>query len=196
MRRVILPVVTILALGLVASPAISGQTATESARTEAATIEKAAPTADEQVTMLESGCELTAEARDARHTAKPLFERLGGEEGIHAITKELVRVHMQNEKLAYMFEDLDGDHVANRVALFMISGTGGPALYDGPSLPESHAHMGLTNTEFLLAGGDMIQAMKNLGYGADEIDEVICILVSLRDQVVLDETPAKATSKQ
>ena len=32
----------------------------------------------------------------------------------------------------------------------------------------------LTNADFLAAGGDVIQAMKNLGYGQNEIDEVIC----------------------
>jgi hemoglobin len=196
MRRVLIPAIALIVLGLVAAPAISGQKAETSTHVKSASADTPAPTADEQVAMLESGCELTAEARAARHTAKPLFDRLGGEEGIHAFTKELVRVHLENDKLAYMFEDLDAEHVANRVALFIISGTGGPSLYDGPSLPETHADMGLTNTDFMVAGGDVIQAMKNVGYGEDEIDEMVCILVSLRDQVVLDKAPAKATSKQ
>ncbi len=47
--------------------------------------------------------------------------------------------------------------------------------------------MKLTNADFMTAGADVIQAMKNLEYGQNEIDEVVCALVGLRSQVVLDE---------
>ena len=73
----------------------------------------------------------------------------------------------------------------------MISGTGGPAVYKGPALSESHAHMKLTNADFLAAGGDVIQGMKNLGYGENEIDEMVCIFVGLRAQVVLPPDAAQ-----
>jgi hypothetical protein len=45
--------------------------------------------------------------------------------------------------------------------------------------------MKLTNGDFVLAGGDVAQALKNLKYGPEEIDEFVCTLVSLRAQVVL-----------
>ena len=32
---------------------------------------------------------------------------------------------------------------------------------------------------------DIVTAMQSMDYGQDEIDEVVCILVSLKDQVVL-----------
>ena len=155
---------------------------------------KATPSPDEQVAGLEAMCAANSDERAARHAKTPLFERLGGEEGIHKFTKELVRVHLENEKIGYIFEGLDADKVAERVALFVIAGTGGPQKYDGPDLKTSHADMGLTNEDFLIAGGDVIQAMKNVGYGQDEIDEMVCILVSLRDQVVLGEGGEKKAS--
>jgi hemoglobin len=156
---------------------------------------KPRPTADEQITGLESMCAANAEARATRHAETPLFERLGGEEKIHALLREVVRLHLENDDIAYLMDDLDPDKVAHRVALFVISGTGGPAVYNGPELKESHAHMKLTNELFLAAGGDVIQAMKNLGYGQNEIDEMVCILVSLRDQVVLPEDGTKQASQ-
>lgn len=178
--------------GLVAQSADTKKAAGDMAKEKAQTA--AQPTADEQIAGLEAMCAANADARAARHAKTPLFERLGGEEGIHALTREIVRLHLENKSIEYMFKDLDAEKVANRVALFMISGTGGPASYDGPELKVSHAEMGLTNADFMSAGVDVIQAMKNLGLGQEEIDEMVCILVSLRDQVVLEDGGAKKAS--
>lgn len=154
---------------------------------QAAEHPKAAPSADEQVAALEKMCAASAEARSARHEAKSLYERLGKDEGIHALTKEIVRLHLQNDEIKDLVDPSSADHLAKLVAEFIISGTGGPAVYEGRSLTQSHEHLELTNADFMAAGRDVIQAMKNLGQGQDEVDEVVCILVGLRDQVVLGD---------
>lgn len=189
-------VITIAAVVMITIAVIVSGPSAQSSHTEKSTEAKAkekpegktASSPDEQVAGLEAMCAANADARSARHAKTPLFERLGGEEGIHALTRELVRLHLENDDIDYMFKDLDAEKVAHRVALFVISGTGGPVKYDGPELKVSHADMGLTNADFMAAGIDVVQAMKNLDYGQDEIDEVVCILVSLRDQVVLPES--------
>jgi hemoglobin len=157
------------------------------------TVPPAAPSPDQQVAELEASCSASAAERVSRHARTPLFERLGGAPGIHAITREIVRLHLQNPPIRHHFEKLDPDAVAKRVAEFMISGTGGPQVYRGPDLPTSHRSMKLTNRDFVLAGGDVVQAMKNLKHGQEEIDEVVCTLVSLRAQVVL-APPASAVN--
>ena len=163
------------------------KTATQA--TAAAPATKApAPTPDEQVAALEAQCQSSAEARTKRHAEKTLFQRLGGEAKIHALTQEVVRLHLQNPTIKHLFAHGDNDELAKRVAQFMISGTGGPKVYEGPTLAKSHADMKLTNADFMSAGGDIIQAMKNLGYGENEINDVVCTLVGLRDQVVLPKT--------
>jgi len=175
-----------LSLAGLACTALAGPASTKDAA-------PAAVDADAQVMELEKMCEGNAEARAARHAEKTLYERLGKDEGIHRLTKEIVRLHLENEQIKHMFADRDNDLVAERVALFMISGMGGPSVYkDRPTLPESHRRLELTNSDFLSAGGDVIQAMKNLEYGQDEIDEVVCALVGLRSMVVLEDkaTPA------
>lgn len=144
--------------------------------------------ADAQVADLELMCEQNAEARAARQSAKTLYERLGKEKGIEALTTELVRLHRANPAISHLFEGTSDEITIRRVADFMISGFGGPVVYENrPTLPDAHRHMKLTNADFMVAGGDMIQAMQNLGYGQDEIDEVVCALVGLRPMVVLSE---------
>jgi hemoglobin len=146
------------------------------------------PDADAQVADLERMCEASAEARAERHAARTLYERLGREAGINQLTTEIVRLHHENEAINHLFEGTHDETVAQRVADFMVSGLGGPAVYENrPTLPDSHRHMHLTNADFMAAGADVIQAMQNLDYGQDEIDEVVCTLVGLRHLVVLDE---------
>ena len=146
----------------------------------------AKPTADDQFKGLEKMCAASAEARTARQTEKTLYERLGKEKGINLLTKEIIRLHLQDDPIKHMFEGLDNDQVAKHVADFMISGLGGPQVYkDRPTLTESHVRLKLTNADFMAAGGDVMQAMKNLKYGQNEIDEMVCTLVGLQPLVVL-----------
>jgi hemoglobin len=184
MTRPALPLTIVLSVLAVAASAPAQAQAPAPPSSQAA-VPPATPSPDQQVAGLEATCAASAGARASRQAQTPLYERLRGDQGIRALTREVVRLHLQNPSIRHYFETLDPDAVANRVADFMISGTGGPQVYHGPDLTASHRSMKLTNRDFVLAGGDVAQAMKNLKYGQEEIDEVVCTLVSLRAQVVL-----------
>jgi hemoglobin len=143
------------------------------------------PTVDEQMQGLQQMCSDTAEARAKRHADQALYERLGGYERIHEFTTEVVRLHKQNDAIKQMFTYIDGEDLAKKVADFVSAGTGGSESYTGRAMPAAHAHLRLTDADFLAAGGDIVTAMTGMGYGQNEIDEIVCILVSLKDQVVL-----------
>ena len=179
MRNRLLSFVLILAIGSSAA-LFAGEAKAKEAKS---TAEGSNP--DTQVMALESMCAETSEARAGRQSQKSLYERLGKEKGIHNLTREVVRLHLKNDDIKHLLDGVDSDKLADGVALFLISGTGGPSVYDGPSLTDSHRHMNLTNADFMSAGGDIIQAMKNLGYGQNEIDELVCAFVGLRGMVVL-----------
>jgi len=130
-------------------------------------------------------CTQSADARMARQSESSLYERLGGYDKILEFCNEIVRLHRINPDFEVMFRHVDGDKLAHEVADFISAGTGGDATYSGRSLPASHSLLRLTDADFLSAGGDIMTAMKNKGHGQNEIDEMVCILVSLKDQVVL-----------
>jgi len=140
---------------------------------------------DEKMTGLIGMCAESAADRADRQARESLYDRLGGYDKILELTREIVRLHSVNPDFDVMVRHIDHEHLASQVADFMAAGTGGTQNYDGRSMPEAHSRLRLTNADFLSAGGDVIQAMKNKGYGQEEIDEVVCILVSLKDQVVL-----------
>ena len=148
--------------------------------------DEAEPTPAEMVAGLVSMCDASADARTARHEADSLYNRLGGYDKIHALCQEIVRLHQVNEDFRLMMTYVDGDQLAKHVADFMAAGTGGTAEYTGRDMVTAHKHLQMTNGDFLSAGGDVMQAMKNMGYGQEETDEVICILVSMKDAVIYE----------
>jgi hemoglobin len=140
---------------------------------------------EEKINGLQTMCTETADARTERQAAKSLYDRLGGYDRIHALTTEIVRLHQINPDFRLMMKYVDGEHLATGVADFIAAGTGGTEHYKGRNMLDAHSHLDFTDADFLSAGGDVGKAMQNLGYGQEETNEVICILVSLQDQVVL-----------
>ena len=102
-----------------------------------------APTLREQVADLARQCSAREVASPAQ--APTLYERLGGEARIHAMTREMVRLHRQHPQLSAVVSKYDPDYLADILARYLITNTGGPHRYDGPSLAETHAHLHLTD---------------------------------------------------
>ena len=145
-----------------------------------------APTVAEQIGGMQAMCADTEQARAQRQADDALYNRLGGYDRIHEFTTEVVRLHFENEALDRIMVGVDGEVLAKNVADFVATGTGGPQRYTGRDMPTAHSHLHLTDADFLSAGGDIVTAMQTMGYGQDEINEFVCILVSLKDQVVLE----------
>jgi hemoglobin len=143
-----------------------------------------APTVEEQVDGLVEMCAASESARTARHDAKPLYSRLGGYDGVHALTTEVVPLHSINPDFARFWGDIDEEALIKNLDDFIATGTGGPKGYEGRDMPTAHAHLELSEADFLSAGGDVMAGMQNLGYGEDEIQEFVCILVSMKDLVI------------
>ena len=145
-----------------------------------------APTVAEQIGGMQAMCSESAQARAQRQAEKPLYDRLGGYDRIHEFVREVVRLHFENDALDRIMVGVDGEVLAKRVTDFAASGTGGPQTYTGRSMTAAHEHLHLTDADFLAAGGDIVKAMQTMGYGENEINEFVCILVSLKDQVVFE----------
>jgi hypothetical protein len=106
-------------------------------------------TVAEQIGGLQQMCADTAEARAQRQADQPLYERLGGYDRIHEFVREVVRLHFENDALDRIMVGVDGEKLAKNVADFAASGTGGPQTYTGRDMPSAHAHLELTDADFL-----------------------------------------------
>ena len=81
-------------------------------------------------------------------------------------------------------EGVDLEKLATNLSDFISAGTGGTAEYKGKSVLDTHTGMGVTLEVFLAAGGDMGEAMEMVGWGPDEQAEVMCIILSMKDDVI------------
>lgn len=149
--------------------------------------EAPAPTADEQVAGLEAMCAEAQTAIAARQATSSLYERVGGRESLHTMVAETVRLHQINDPIKRVMEGVDPDHLTKQVTDFLVIATGGEGEYDGRDMVAAHAHLNLSNADFLAAGGDLGQGMTFAGWGDDEQQELLCAFVGLRPHVVTTE---------
>ena len=163
--RSLLLVVAVLLVGILSC---YGPETTEETPSEPVADAAAEPTPDEQVAQLEAMCAGAQEAMAGRQAAKSLYERLGGREQIHAVVEDVVRRHEVNDQISHLLEGVDTVHLVNQVTDFLVVGSGGEGEYEGLDMATAHAHLELTNADFLAAGADVGAAMTAAGVGADE----------------------------
>jgi truncated hemoglobin YjbI len=142
------------------------------------------PSAKEQVKGLQKMCEENKEAITKRQKADALYIRLRKKKGITELVDKLYIAHKTNEKIGHMFERVPAKRFKKNVVAFLTIGTGGEGKYHGGSMKDVHAHLGITPADFLAAGGDVNSVMKQMKYGDNEIQEVVCALVSFVPVVV------------
>lgn len=121
---------------------------------------------------------------------KPLWERLGGEAGVRAVTREFITMAAKDPKSNidrngnYPFTKERIERVEQLVVEQVSSVTGGPLKYTGRDMKNAHQGMKITEAEFNASAVHLITAMKKLGVAQAEIDEFVGLVSSLKDQIV------------
>ncbi len=113
-----------------------------------------------------------------------LFERLGGESGITSIANDVVDLHLDNQVIATRFAKTDVNKLKNAAATFFITGTGGPACYQGKDMLAAHKNMNISHEEFMAVLDDALSALSKNNVGQREQEEVLFVLYSMRTEIV------------
>jgi hemoglobin len=155
---------------------------------------KAAATADKAYALRAALDEIVKQC--SAPMKKPLWDRLGGEEGVRAVTKEFLVTAAADKKANI---DRNGNYplTAERVARveqlvveFISSATGGPLKYSGRDMKNSHAGMKITAAEFNAAAGHLIAALKKYNVPQAEIDELVGLVGgTAKDIVEVSDAP-------
>ena len=134
---------------------------------------------------------------------KPLYDRLGGEQGVTAIVDDFVtrvladpRVNWERkgvtrggmslnrrESVAWDPNPHNVDRLKKHLRQFLALATGGPTVYEGRDMKEVHSGMHINNPEFDATIGDMKATLDKLQIPTDEQKELLAILESTRPQV-------------
>jgi hemoglobin len=114
-----------------------------------------------------------------------LYERFGGTEGVTKIATALVHAHLANPAISTRFADTDVDALISSAAAFIITGTGGPNVYEGQDMLAVHKGMNISAAEFMAVLDDALAAMEENNVGQREQEEMLYIMYSMRGDVVL-----------
>ena len=116
----------------------------------------------------------------------PLFERLGGRDGIHALVQKVLDNHFVNPAVRTRFEHarMTKDEMVQGGFEFFCTGLSGIPTYTGRPIPETHAGMNISDAEFNAVLDDILAAMASLGFGELEQAEALKILYGMRTEVV------------
>ena len=113
-----------------------------------------------------------------------LYERLGGEDKIRAITVDILENHLKNKTVSPRYQDSDKDRVVRVVSEFICAGTGGPQQYTGKDMRTTHRGMNINETEYLAVIDDIMAALDSHGVGEREKQEVLMICYSLKGEIL------------
>ena len=120
---------------------------------------------------------------------RSLYERLGGSAGIRAVVEDVVALHMENPVIRARFRPyLDApeelENLKGHLCTFLEAGTGGPAAYDGRTMPDAHRGMNIGEAEYVAVTDDILTALDRHQVDAHTRQELLAIVYSLKDDIV------------
>jgi hemoglobin len=133
------------------------------------------------------------DAEDAEPAPKPLFERLGGADGIKNIVDKLVENVTQDPAVNKAFKKTTGpklDAFKKELGDQLCEITGGTCEYHGRDMKTAHKGMKITDAQFDAFVNDLKLAMAELKVDEAEQNELVDKLGLMREDVV--EVKAKA----
>lgn len=129
--------------------------------------------------ILLAGCASAPTARDAT-----LYERLGGEAGIAAITEGLLVRSADDPRIRDDFAEADIVNLYERLVEHLCALTGGPCTYGGRDMKAAHVGLGLTEADFNALVENLVDAMTEQGVPVAAQNELLAILAPMRGEVI------------
>ena len=113
-----------------------------------------------------------------------LYEKLGGAGAIDAAVDIFYRKVLTDDRISHFFDtvDMDSQHVIQKA--FLTMAFGGPNNYTGQDMRNAHKHMKLTEEHFNAVAENLVATLKELNVGEDDINEVVTIALSVKDDVL------------
>lgn len=117
-------------------------------------------------------------------TPMSLYEKLGGAGAIDAAVDIFYRKVLTDDRISHFFDtvDMDSQHVKQKA--FLTMAFGGPNNYTGQDMRNAHKHMKLTEEHFNAVAENLVATLKELNVGEDDINEVVTIALSVKDDVL------------
>ena len=115
---------------------------------------------------------------------KSLYERLGGMDAIRAVVDDFVGNVAADKRINKFFANTDITRLKSNLVNQICQGTGGPCVYTGRSMKETHAGMGVRSSHFNALVGDLGKTLNKFKVPAHEQKELVAILAPMKKDIV------------
>ncbi len=112
-----------------------------------------------------------------------LYDRLGGEQAIEAITKAFYQRVLADEELRPFFENTEMDKQLCMQREFLSSALDGPVAYMGKPLSHAHQNRGIQARHFALFVRHFLDTLRAFGVSEEDTDEVISRLNTRHNEI-------------
>ena len=123
-------------------------------------------------------------AGDTTAAAKPLYDRLGGKDGITAVVKDFIANVGADARINTMFANSDLAALETKLIDQICEASGGPCKYTGKSMKETHTGMGVTEAHFNALVEDLVKSLDKIGVKDPEKSELLGALGGMKGDIV------------
>ena len=117
-------------------------------------------------------------------SAPSLYQQLGGEAGIAAITDGLLHQIEHDPMIVDHFRDTDIPRFRDLLAEQLCELSGGPCVYSGATMEESHTGLNLTTRDFDRLVHHLISVMQQQGIAYSAQNQLLALLAPMYPEVV------------
>lgn len=116
-----------------------------------------------------------------------LYKRLGGYDAIAAVTDDFVVKLVTNEDMQKFFKGASDDSkkkIRQHIVDYFCEKTGGPCYYTGRTMKDSHKGLMITEKEWNVAAGLLVETLDKFKVPHAEKDEFLAIVVQAKSDIV------------
>ena len=126
-------------------------------------------------------------AQDSMVKQKSLYERLGGYNAIAAVVDDFVGRLITDKKFERFFVGHSTDskkRIRQHIVDQFCAAAGGPCIYTGRTMKDSHAGLGITEDEWNAAAQHLVATLDKFKVGAQEKKELLDFVGGLKNDIV------------
>lgn len=136
---------------------------------------------------------ISAEDKDAEESKASLYERLGGLYAIASVVDELIdrlevnEILNANPILDKARTEVPKAGIKFRLTAMLCQATGGPEVYNGRSMKDSHAHLNISNAEWDEMVKVFSQLLNDFKVPENEQKELFALIVPTKADIVTEK---------
>lgn len=135
--------------------------------------------------MLLAACSGKPHTSSVSQPGRPLFDRLGGMDGLKGLVKDFVEDQVSRDsRINTRFSNINKPQLEDALAVQLCELTGGPCKYAGKPMKDAHAGMAITDADFAAFVEDLQKSLVKFKVPEAEQRELLGMVGKLRDQII------------